>query len=155
MAFPQAQVVEPVAAHNMTAILLAGRGSYAVEFAEELTECKTSEGKSLIEHFPGCRWVVLGAPERDTVFGLQPEWFELASTSTPHAEGERQVAGLRDSVMHVRSIIDIERAHIPASKIIFGGISQGFAVASHVMVSSGYNLVHFWDFVDGCLSSTS
>lgn len=88
MGFPRAHIIEPKTAHTTTAILLAGRSNYAEEFVEELRECKTSEGKSLIEHFPGCKWVVLGAPERETVFGLQPKWFELAPTSTPRA-GER------------------------------------------------------------------
>lgn len=48
--------------------------------------------------------------------------------------------------MHVRSIIEAERMHISTNNIILGVISQGFAIASHVMVSSGYGFGAFLAF---------
>lgn len=140
MEFPKPHVIFPTTDHNLTVIFLAGRGTSGEDFADdELLDCRTSQAKTLVEHFPGCKWVILGGPDRDTVFGPQPEWFDLASTSMPNSEEERQLAGLRESIMHVRTVVEQEKEHLPINKIVLAGISQGFAVASHALLSSGYN----------------
>ena len=84
MPFPTRYIIQPTEKHNITAILLAGRGNTPEEFADEIQETF---------NVPSCKWVILGACEPATVFGDAPEWFDLTSTSSPHNEAERQIEG--------------------------------------------------------------
>ncbi|KAI9655666.1 MAG: hypothetical protein M1831_004818 [Alyxoria varia] len=148
MAFPEPFVVAPKAAHTHTIILLHGRDGNGPDFAEELFDGKTTDDKPSLESIPAAantKWVFPSAHERmSSVFQEElQEWFDIYSLSDPDSERERQVEGLKESVEHIRSIIDEEMESLPASKIIIGGISQGFAVASHVLLSCPHRLGGF------------
>lgn len=141
--------INPQSTHTHTMILLAGRGTTASEYASELADSRNAASQSIFEFFrPGhCRFVILGAPERETVFGPQPEWFDLASTSEVDLEEERQEAGLRKSTEFVRRVIESELNHVPAERMTIGGTSQGMAVSMLVLLSSEYA---FGAYVGSC-----
>jgi len=109
-----------------------------LELAEELFEGHTSSGDLFASQeavFKGVKWVF---PNSRSTYSEQfqedlTEWFDLPSTSNPHAEPERQIDGLLASIAHINSIIDDEVKSTPANRILLGGMSQGFATASQVL----------------------
>lgn len=120
----------------MTVIFLHGKGSQGDEFEEEFAENKTTLEKTVLEH-TDCEWVFPNAHLRwSSLFQEEmTEWFDIRSLSNPEAEQETQIDGLKESVEYINCLIDEELQTTPASKIILGGISQGSAVAIHVLLS--------------------
>jgi len=136
--FPAAHSILPTQAHTHTIILLHGRNSNGLELAEELFEGQTSSGDLFASQeavSKGVKWIF---PNSRSTYSEQfqedlTEWFDLPSTSNPHAEPERQIGGLLASIAHINSIIENEIKSVPANRILLGGISQGFATASQVL----------------------
>ncbi|KAM0558032.1 hypothetical protein ACHAPJ_005199 [Fusarium lateritium] len=131
--FGPVHVVEPVAPHTHTAILLHGRGSNGQEFAEELfNETKLSDQTSLAQKLPSWRWVFPSSRELwSSVFEEEmPAWFEAHSLTDTTARQDLQIPGIRESVDHLKAILDNEMKRLggSAEKVILGGISQGAAV---------------------------
>lgn len=137
--YPSPHVIEPQTAHTHTVIFLHGRASDGEEFAEEFAENKTSLDKTVLEHVEdkACKWIFPSAHERwSTLFEEElTEWFDIRSLSNPDEEQENQVAGIKESIEYINTLIDKELATTPAGNIILGGISQGFAVAIHVLLT--------------------
>ncbi|KAF5966142.1 lysophospholipase [Fusarium bulbicola] len=132
-AFGPIHIVEPVESHTHTAILLHGRGSNGEEFAQELfEETLSSDQSSLAQKLPNWRWVFPSSRELwSTAFQEDmPAWFEAHSLTDITARQDLQIPGIKESVSHVKTIMDqeIERLGGDASKIVLGGISQGAAV---------------------------
>lgn len=149
MAFPRPKVIAPVKDHKYTIILLHGRGSNGEEFADEFLAGQCSNGKTLTQqNLQHCKWVFPQAHERiSTVFQEEiSEWFDIFSLSNTDEREELQLEGLRESIEHVQGIIEEEMKHVPAERIVLGGISQGLAVASHVLLSGNYKLGGFLGF---------
>lgn len=132
--FAEPYVIFPTTTHTHTVVLLHGRGSSGVEFAQELFEGESFSGRSLPQHFPGFKWIFPNAqPRFSTVFQEDlVEWFDIYSLTDPSVEEELQVDGLAESVAHIQDLVDNEvRILGPSSleRVILGGISQGCAVA--------------------------
>lgn len=144
MAFPEPFVIQPSGQHTHTIIFIHGRNSDGQELAEELFEGRTTAEASLdtaLAWNKNCKWIFPSAPARfSTVFQEDlTEWFDIYSLTDTDAEQERQITGLRESIDHTRTIVEQETASIPPSRIILAGISQGFGIATHVLLSCGYD----------------
>lgn len=136
MSFPAPHIIPARAEHKYTLILLHGRNSDGKSLSEELFEGRTSSNKPMIEQLStNCKWIFPSARESySTVFQEElQEWFDIYSLTNPNAEWDRQVAGLKESVEYICSIVEEEMKYLPSQSIILGGISQGFATASHVL----------------------
>jgi lysophospholipase-2 len=131
--FGPVHIVEPKSEHTHTAVMLHGRGSTGQEFAEEFFESMLSDGSSLSEKLPGCRWVFPSSQELwSTMFQEDmPAWFEAHSLVDITARQDLQVRGIRDSVNHITVIVneEIRRLDGNPQRLLLGGISQGGAVA--------------------------
>lgn len=150
--FPEPHVVPPLAAHTHTIILLHGRGSSGAEFANDLFESlvgSVSESLkrtiTLPERFPNCKWVFPTTRKRfSTTFREEwPEWFDTVSLTDPSRREELQLAGLKESVSAMMTLIKDESAYVKPSNIILGGISQGCATATHVLMALNMRLAGF------------
>ncbi|USP80870.1 Phospholipase/carboxylesterase [Curvularia clavata] len=119
--------------HTHTAVILHGRGSTGEDFAEEFFQSTLSDGSSLLDKLPGCRWVFPSSPELwSTTFREHMwAWFEAHSLTDIAAHQDLQASGIRDSVDYVSAILseEIRRLDGNTQKLLFGGISQGGAVA--------------------------
>lgn len=84
-----------------------------------------------------CKWIFPSAHERwSSVFQEDmTKWFDIRSLSYPDEKQDLQVDGLKESIDYVNSIIDRALQTVPASNIILGGISQGFAVAISTLLT--------------------
>ncbi|KAJ2955155.1 hypothetical protein NQZ79_g8798 [Umbelopsis isabellina] len=131
-------VVAPVKEHTHTVILLHGRDSTAMEFAEEFFESQASDDSTLPEIFPSFKWVFPDSGLRDsTRFEMSlSQWFDIWSVEEPEKRKELQRAGLNESIMFILDIINRETEIVPPSQIILGGISQGCATAIHTLMRS-------------------
>ncbi|KAI9708307.1 MAG: hypothetical protein M1820_004011 [Bogoriella megaspora] len=141
-------IIPPSRIHTHTIILLHGRDSTAEEFAEEFFESRTSDNRSLTEIFPHARWVFPQSDIRYSVrFGSDmTQWFDMWSTENPRAEEHIQSEGLRKSVQYIQQCVQIEKALVPLSRIILGGISQGCAAAVWSLLCANYTLGGFIGF---------
>ncbi|KAI9822770.1 MAG: hypothetical protein M1832_003003 [Thelocarpon impressellum] len=143
--FSSAHVVQPLTAPAHTMILLHGRGSSGREFAEELAESRTSPQKSLAECLPSYKWIFPSSRARFSTVFKEPldAWFDIHSLEDPASKEELQVEGLRESVGHVRAIVDEEVRRVGAERVVLGGMSMGCATALHVLLSCPYRLGGF------------
>lgn len=148
--FPAPHVIPPLGEHTHSIILLHGRGSDGEEFADDLMAALLSSGASFKEYFrnrlPSVKWIF---PNAISTYNQQfqenmTQWFEAPSLTDTDAQEYRQVPGLRAAVKHIHTIIDAEiQAGITPDQILLGGISQGFATAAHVMLSSAHRFAGF------------
>ncbi|KAF4949927.1 hypothetical protein FSARC_13335 [Fusarium sarcochroum] len=141
--FGPVYVVEPVTRHTHTAILLHGRGSNGEEFAEELfDETKLSDQSSLAQKLPSWRWVFPSSRELwSTAFQEEmPAWFEAHSLTDTTARQDLQIPGIKESINHIKAILDKEIAMLGGStqKVVLGGISQGAAVGLWTFLCHGH-----------------
>lgn len=151
--FGPTHVVEPLNTHTHTAILLHGRGSTGLEFANELFESEPESHVDKLEHsvsdnlkslnfterLPNWRWIFPSSPTSwNNIFEEDmSEWFDIQSLTDPMDQQHRQVQGLTDSICHVTAIIESEIARLggDSRKVVLGGISQGGAVALMTLLS--------------------
>ncbi|CZR57785.1 uncharacterized protein PAC_07674 [Phialocephala subalpina] len=75
--------------------------------------------------------------------GAMSQWFDMWSVEDPKEKEEIQLAGLRESIEDILSIIRNETSSVPASRIILGGISQGSATAIMAMLHGQVRLGGF------------
>ncbi|EEH07111.1 conserved hypothetical protein [Histoplasma capsulatum G186AR] len=140
MEFPALHIVEPQSTHTHTVILLHGRSSDGVEFAEDLFDSQTSDNKSLAAHFPSCRWVFPTSRDRwSSVFREElTAWFDVYSLSNPCEQQDLQVDGLRESTLYILEIVnrEIDLLGGKSERVFLGGISQGMATALWALLCS-------------------
>ena len=138
-------IVPPSSAHTSTAILLHGRDDTAAEFASELFESQASDKRTLLQIFPGTKWVFPQAPMiRSETFGLElSQWFDMRSTEDPHKDEERQKEELTQSLPYLTNLVKIEAEIVGPEQVVLGGISQGGATAIWALVCSGLRIGGF------------
>lgn len=141
-------IVDPVKEHTHTVILLHGRDSTALEFAEELFESQASNDCTLPEMFPTFKWVFPYSGLRNSIrFEMSlSQWFDIWSVEESEERKELQKAGLNESIMLILDIINREASFVPPSQIILGGISQGCATAIHSLMHCDMRLCAFVGF---------
>ncbi|OAA76883.1 Phospholipase/carboxylesterase [Akanthomyces lecanii RCEF 1005] len=134
-------VIKPQAAHTHTAIVLHGRGSNGPEFAEELFATRLSDNGSLWTKFPGWRWVFPSSKElwSTTFQEHMPAWFEAQSLTDTTLRQDLQIPGIMDSSAYIQGLIEeeVKILHGNKSNLLFGGISQGGAVAMWMLLCRG------------------
>jgi lysophospholipase II len=131
--FPPPLIMAPTAPHELTVILLHGRGSGPIEFSRHLAQ-------SL---FPSIKWIFPSAKSRQSsVFQMRlKEWFDIWSLSDVDEKWEIQLEGLGDSMRYVRDLIDDEASVLEKQgksakgRIVLGGLSMGCATSVHVLLS--------------------
>jgi len=138
--FGPLHVIAPRTEHTHTVIMLHGLGSTGEEFAEELFESNSSNGKSLRDEFLGWRWVF---PSSKTLWSTtfqehMPAWFEAHSLTDTAARQDLQVPGIKESVAYLCKILDDESRLLEgkSERVILGGISQGGAIAMWTLLYS-------------------
>ncbi|RYP04411.1 hypothetical protein DL764_004467 [Monosporascus ibericus] len=131
--FGPLHVIQPRTEHSQTAVMLHGLGSTGEEFAEELFASNLSNGSSLRDEFPGCRWVFPSSTElwSSTFQEDMPAWFEAPSLTDTTAGQDLQAPGIRDSVAYLCGILNDEISLVGGrpERVVLGGISQGGAIA--------------------------
>ncbi|KAL2146694.1 hypothetical protein VTI28DRAFT_2844 [Corynascus sepedonium] len=136
--FVSVHVIEPSSKHTHTAVMLHGRGSNGLEFAEEITETAAPGEKPLTARFPTWRWVFLSSQELwSTAFQeTLPAWFEAHSLTDTSVRQDLQMDGIKHSVAYINSVLDGEIARLggDSKKLILMGISQGAAIALWVLL---------------------
>ncbi|KAJ5827557.1 Phospholipase/carboxylesterase/thioesterase [Penicillium robsamsonii] len=139
MEFPAPHIHHSQTSHTHTIILLHGRGSNGLEFAEELFSSTTSKGKSLASCLPAYRWVFPTSRDRwSTTFQEEMcSWFDAYSLSDIQKREELQKDGIRESVLHILDILEEEARLLDGqlAHIYLGGISQGMATAIWALVA--------------------
>ena len=140
--FGPTHVIDPIAEHAHTAILLHGRGSNGPEFAEELfVETLFPDGSSLAQKLPSWKWVFPSSRElwSEAFQEDMPAWFEAHSLTNITARQEVQIPGIKESTAYVKTIINDEIAKLggASEKVILGGISQGGAIAMWTLLNQG------------------
>lgn len=138
--FPPPHIVEPTTSHTHTVILLHGRASEGPEFADELFSSNSSNNESLKARFPSWRWVFPSSRNRWSLV-FQEEltaWFDVYSLADPCEQQDLQVDGLRESTLYILSVLqrEIDLLAGDSEKLVFGGISQGMAIALWVFLST-------------------
>lgn len=131
--------------HTQTIIFLHGRDSTASEFAEEFFESQASDDRTLLDIFPGTRWVFPTAKMRNSARFETPmsQWFDIWSVENPMERSQIQLDGLRESVEEILAIVQRESTLIAPDRIILGGISQGCATAIHALMYGDVQLSGF------------
>ncbi|RPA82012.1 alpha/beta-hydrolase [Ascobolus immersus RN42] len=116
-------------------ILLHGRGDNSNGFRRGITE--------LADQLPSIGFELV-LPTSDIrhslVFGKPiSEWFDIASLKDTDEEQETQLLGLHESIEQVLTLIEEQVAKVDGDykRIYLGGISQGMAVASLVLLLLG------------------
>jgi lysophospholipase-2 len=140
--FPSPVIFEPISHHSHTIIMLHGRGSNGLEFANELFEAQTAvsnRGETLRSRFPSCRWVFPSSREfwSSTFEEEMAAWFEADSLTDISAKSDLQVIGIKESVGHLRNILNEEIMQVmnDPRRIVIGGISQGAALGYWLLLT--------------------
>ncbi|KAK3334201.1 Alpha/Beta hydrolase protein [Cercophora scortea] len=152
---PLSHIVDPATGnpHTHTIILLHGRDSEAEEFALEFFECEASTQDNNVDKtndsvvsdrtiqalFPTVRWVFPQAQHlRSERFDVEmSQWFDMWAVEDPQTRSEMQLPGLKASVERLCRVITEEEQLLPRSRIILGGISQGFATSLAALFADG------------------
>ncbi|EFQ97331.1 phospholipase/carboxylesterase [Nannizzia gypsea CBS 118893] len=133
MAFPGLHIIEPKSVHTHTILLLHPRSSNGPEFAEELFSSKTSQNKTLTEHFPNYRWVFPTSRDRwCSAFDKDvTAWFDQYSLSNTSEKQDLQIDGLKESMLYVLEVLsqEIDLLGGRSEKVVLGGMSLGMATA--------------------------
>ncbi|KAL1893329.1 hypothetical protein Sste5346_006506 [Sporothrix stenoceras] len=142
---PTPFVVEPTTEHTHTFILLHGLGSNGHKFGSVLLETgKTTDGRTLAEHFTGARFIFPTARRRrSTAFkrAMLTMWFDVPNLADRHDRSYKQQPGLAESFRYIKKIIDeecgkvergkesVSKSTVPRQNIILGGLSNGCAMS--------------------------
>ena len=146
--FPPSVVIHPLTPrHDLTVILLHGRGSRASEFRRDFMSTLPSTGTSPEQLFPSVKWVF---PCANIMFStvdkeLVRQWYDVYSLRDLDERTGLAVEGLVKSIKHVSSIIEDEHRLLQAQhpddrpgtrRLVLGGISMGCAVSVHALLVS-------------------
>ncbi|KAI1100429.1 alpha/beta-hydrolase [Jackrogersella minutella] len=136
-------VVAPLAPHKHThtVVFLHGRGDTSQNIADALLRwSRDSRGRTLIDEFPGVRWVFPQAEPMpvETTGDVWPQWFDVWNILDMTDREELQALGLRSSVQSVRRIVRSEAVAVGGlHRVVLAGISQGGATAVHALLHMG------------------
>jgi lysophospholipase-2 len=135
-------IIKPTKNHTHTFILLHGRDSNATEFATDFFESQASDDRTLPEIFPGYKWVLPTSALRNSArFETEmSQWFDMWSVEDPEEQKELQVQGLKESITFIMDVIHHEAKFVPMTRIILGGISQGFDTAIYALMATGVQI---------------
>lgn len=113
------------------AVVALPKSSTAEEFEEDFFESTSSDGRTLLEHFPSIRWILPSAPERYSTVLQEPmtQPFDIYSLTDPELQQDIQIKGIEESLGWIYDIIKEETQTVPPENILLGGISQGCATA--------------------------
>ncbi len=137
-AYPEPLVIPPSARHTHTFILLHGHGSDAQNFGIEFITSRSSSGKMLPQLFPGMKFPFPSAKKHKATARLRAvinQWFDNYSLEDPNERKELQIEGLRESGTFMHQIIQEEGKAVMLENVPIGGLSQGCAMALHVLLS--------------------
>ena len=140
-AYPEPLVIPSKARHTHTFVLLHGRGSKAHEFGIDFIASRTSSGKMLPQLFPGMKFIFPTAKKRRAAAynrAVINQWFDHYPVEDLEDLSEHQdiqIEGLRESGAFVRQIILEEAKAVTLENVLVGGLSQGCAMALHVLLS--------------------
>ncbi|KAM3421276.1 hypothetical protein BST61_g1678 [Cercospora zeina] len=155
--YPDPFVVEPLADHKYSIVLLHGRGSNGEHFGIELLDSRMTLGSALDveksqasttlrQHFQNAKFVFPTATKRRAKWYNRAtinQWFDsvpideqdnLAASMTKEQE-EWQLGGPRESRAFIKSILKAEIELVGASNVVIGGLSQGCAMSLRVLLS--------------------
>ncbi|RSL61125.1 hypothetical protein CEP54_006357 [Fusarium duplospermum] len=127
--FPPPIILPPLSFHNLTVIILHGRGFNAQKFhGPLLSSISTEPSTTLRESLSHARLVFPTAPlARATKYrrSLIHQWYEGTGDWEPEARGE-----MRPSVEHIHGILrdEIKRLGGDAQRVVLMGFSQGGAM---------------------------
>ncbi|KAI8799686.1 Phospholipase/carboxylesterase [Cladochytrium replicatum] len=114
-------VIPSLKAHTATVIFLHGLGDSGHGWS--------AVAKMLQPALPHVKWILPHAPARPITINYgeeMPGWYDIRSLSeTERVEDE---PGMMDSLSKVSELIKNEEAHVPLSRIVLGGFSQGAAM---------------------------
>ncbi|KAM6532956.1 hypothetical protein FALCPG4_005993 [Fusarium falciforme] len=128
--FPSPIVLQPLSSHNLTIIILHGRGFNAQKFhGPLLSSISTAPSTTLRDSLSHARLVFPTAPlARATKYrrSLIHQWYEGTGDWEPEARGE-----MRPSVEHIHGMLrnEIEKLGGDSRKVALMGFSQGGAMA--------------------------
>jgi predicted esterase len=132
-------VIEPLVQHTHSIILLHGRGSNAQRFGPELLSIQLpSSDMTLPERFPGARFIFPTAKLRRSAVlkrVVTSQWFDNFSLDDPDQRQDLQYEGLYESAVFVHGLIKNEAKAVGIGNVTIGGLSQGCAMAFHVLMS--------------------
>ncbi|KAI0125963.1 Phospholipase/carboxylesterase, partial [Xylariales sp. AK1849] len=127
----------PLRHHTHTVVFLHGRGDTASGFAASLERSRDSHNRTIIEAFPAFRWVFPQAPTRPCASSpaVWPQWFDVWNVQDFSEREELQLAGLKEVVPAVRSILANEAALLGGqwNRAVLAGISMGAATSVHTL----------------------
>ncbi|KND87309.1 Acyl-protein thioesterase 1 [Tolypocladium ophioglossoides CBS 100239] len=130
---PPPFTIQPTAPHTHSFLLLHGLGSNGEKFGRELLETGVcSNGKSLMDEFPGARFIFPTAKRRRSSAWRRAkltQWFDIASLDDPSHRSDTQLEGLAESSREILGLINQESREVPRGNIILGGLSQGCAIS--------------------------
>ncbi|KAH3908982.1 hypothetical protein HBH56_166430 [Parastagonospora nodorum] len=149
-------VYPPAQEHKTTIIILHGRGSTALKFAQPLLTQEVSpvdtapatctgspeEGsppstKTFQHHFPNTKFIFPTAPlRRAAVFkrSLIHQWFDNWSLTEPELKQHLQAQGLRETSAYIHDLLRDEIKIVGASNVVLMGLSQGCAASIVAML---------------------
>lgn len=145
LSYPEPFVVEARTTHKRSLILLHGRGSSGRKFGSDFVQSATSSpveqtvGSVLADTkfvFPTARKRRAKWYNRATI----NQWFDSVPIDEQDAgmtqeQQEWQLEGLRQSRCFLKSIFDKEIELVGVSNVFIGGLSQGCAMALHLLLS--------------------
>ena len=142
------EVVLSRAKHNHTIINLHGRGSNATEYKDDFHESETSDHRTLIDVFPGIKWLY---PTADIIpsrrFGSEmSQWFDMWETDEPQNRADEQARDLNLSVARIKQVILDEGKLVGLENVVLCGISQGAATAVTALLGLDRRLGGFIGF---------
>ncbi|KAF1991552.1 alpha/beta-hydrolase [Aulographum hederae CBS 113979] len=118
--------------HTHTFIFLHGRGDTGSNFARCFARTRTWQNHSLQALFPSLKIIYPCAPVRkSSMLGGSPlnQWFDISSLAEPWRAMDQQVAGLKENVEMIQTLVREEAAKVGIKNVIIGGLSQGCATA--------------------------
>ena len=144
--YPDPLVISPSIEHSHTFIILHGRGSNASRFGLKFLESAVTSGKNLQQLYPGMKFIFPTAKKRrSAIFKRTPinQWFDNWSLDDPSEREELQVDGVRETGLFIHGLLRAEAETVPLKNILIGGLSQGCAMALHVLLSFTSTLGEF------------
>jgi predicted esterase len=142
---PEPLIILASSNHTHTMILLHGHGSNADRFTFDpstpnklgILECRGSSGKTLPQLLPNMKFVLPTAPLRRSTARNRATmniWFDNSSFEGPFKPEEIQVEGLAANFNYVCELVRMEAQILSPAKIFLDGLSQGCAMALHVLL---------------------